>query len=128
MAAVLQVETLFVSYGAVEALKGISLELDEGDIVAVLGSNGAGKTTLLKSISRLLVPRSGWIRLRGTDINKFAPYQLIQQGIAHVPEGRKVFATLTVEENLRMGVFGVRHMAPGKEYKNCLLYTSDAAD
>jgi len=117
MAAVLQVETLCVSYGAVEALKGISLELDEGDIVAVLGSNGAGKTTLLKSISRLLVPRSGSIRLRGADINKFAPYQLIQQGIAHVPEGRKVFATLTVEENLRMGVFGVRHMAPGKEYK-----------
>jgi branched-chain amino acid transport system ATP-binding protein len=116
MAAVLQVETLCVSYGAVEALKGISLELDEGDIVAVLGANGAGKTTLLKSISRLLVPRSGTIRLRGTDINKFAPYQLIQQGIAHVPEGRKVFATLTVEENLRMGVFGVRTMAPGREY------------
>src|SRR5450756_173496 len=109
MAAVLQVETLFVSYGAVEALKGISLELDEGDIVAVLGSNGAGKTTLLKSISRLLVPRSGWIRLRGTDINKFAPYQLIQQGIAHVPEGRKVFATLTAVSYTHLRAHETRH-------------------
>lgn len=116
MGTLLAVEDLVVNYGAVEALKGISVELGEGDIVAVLGANGAGKTTLLKSISRLLVPKSGAIRLRGQNITEYLAYQLIQQGIAHVPEGRKVFSTLTVEDNLRMGAFGVRRMPAGKEY------------
>lgn len=116
MATLLSVSNLVVSYGAVEALKGISLELGEHDIIAVLGANGAGKTTLLKSVSRLLIPKGGTIKLRGEDISKFLPHQLISHGVAHVPEGRHVFATLTVEENLRLGGYGIRNTAAGKEF------------
>jgi branched-chain amino acid transport system ATP-binding protein len=116
MATLLSVSNLVVSYGAVEALKGISLELGEGDIVAVLGANGAGKTTLLKSVSRLLVPKGGTIKLKGEYISKLLPHQLISHGVAHVPEGRHVFATLTVEENLRMGGYGIRNTAAGKDF------------
>ena len=116
MATLLSVSNLVVSYGAVEALKGVSLELGEGDIVAVLGANGAGKTTLLKSVSRLLVPKGGTIKLKGEDISKFLPHQLLSHGVAHVPEGRHVFATLTVEENLRMGGYGIRNTAAGKDF------------
>jgi branched-chain amino acid transport system ATP-binding protein len=116
VATILSVENLVVSYGAVEALKGISLELGERDIIAVLGANGAGKTTLLKAVSRLLNPKGGTIRLKGEDITRFQPHQLICHGVAHVPEGRHVFATLTVEENLKMGAYGVRSMPAGKEF------------
>lgn len=108
MGTLLSVENLVVNYGAVEALKGISLEMQEGDIVAVLGANGAGKTTLLKAISRLVSIKSGTIKLKGEDLSKFPAFQLASVGVAHVPEGRKVFATLTVEENLNLGTWGVR--------------------
>ncbi|GAB4471086.1 MAG: ABC transporter ATP-binding protein [Anaerolineales bacterium] len=98
-----------VAYGAVEALKGVSLEIQAGDIVAVLGANGAGKTTLLKVISGLVPIKSGTVRLMGQDLSKYQPHQLAALGMAHVPEGRRVFATLTVEENLNIGTWGVRN-------------------
>jgi len=104
----LSVENLVVAYGAVEALKGISLEIHVGDVVAVLGANGAGKTTLLKVISGLMSPKSGTVRLMGEDLSKFPSYKLAGMGMAHIPEGRKVFATLTVDENLNLGTWGVR--------------------
>lgn len=108
MGAILSIQNLYINYGAVEALKDVSIELPEGEIVAVLGANGAGKTTLLKSISRLLPVKSGSISLRGEDLGHYLPHQLACLGIAHVPEGRKVFATLTVDENLKLGAYGVR--------------------
>lgn len=107
--ALLSVENLVVAYGAVEALKGVSLEIQEGDIVAVLGANGAGKTTLLKVISGLVPIKSGVVRLMGQDLSKYPPHQLAALGMAHIPEGRRVFATLTVEENLNIGTWGVRN-------------------
>lgn len=115
MGTLLSVENLVVNYGAVEALKGISLEMQEGDIVAVLGANGAGKTTLLKAISRLVHIKSGTIKLKGEDLSKFPAHQLASIGISHVPEGRKVFATLTVEENLSLGAWGIRNQANPEE-------------
>jgi branched-chain amino acid transport system ATP-binding protein len=115
MSTLLAVENLCVNYGAVEALKGISLELQEGGIVTVLGANGAGKTTLLKAISRLVPIKSGQIKLEGEDLSKFPAYTLANAGIAHIPEGRKVFATLTVEENINLGAYSVRNKLSPKE-------------
>ncbi|HSV32082.1 MAG TPA: ABC transporter ATP-binding protein [Atribacteraceae bacterium] len=115
METLLAVENLWVSYGVVEALRGVTIELSRGDIVAVLGANGAGKTTLLKTISGLLVSRQGHIYLRGKDIHSYLPFQLVGLGVAHVPEGRRVFATLTVEENLTLGAYGVRNLPAGRE-------------
>ena len=111
----LAIQNLNVSYGAVQALKGISLELNRGNIVAVLGSNGAGKTTLLKAISGLIPIRSGNVLLKGKNLATILPYQRIVYGISHVPEGRRVFATLTVDENLNLGGYGVRNQPMGKE-------------
>ncbi len=107
--ALLSVENLVVAYGAVEALKGVSLQIQEGDIVAVLGANGAGKTTLLKVISGLVPIKSGVVRLMGEDLSKFPPHSLAALGMAHILEVRRVFATLTVEENLNIGTWGVRN-------------------
>lgn len=115
METLLRVEDLWVSYGAVEALRGVTLELKRGDIVAVLGANGAGKTTLLKSISGLLRPRKGQILFRNRPIHAFLPFELLGQGLSHVPEGRRIFPTLTVEENLLLGLYGVRHLLEEKE-------------
>jgi len=111
----LSIQGLSVFYGAVEALKGISLELNPGDIVAVLGANGAGKTTLLKAISGLLPIKKGNIFLKGKSLDTILPFQRIGSGISHVPEGRRVFATLTVDENLNLGAYGVRGQPAGKE-------------
>lgn len=86
----------------------MSLEIQEGDVVAVLGANGAGKTTLLKAISGLIPIKSGTIKLRGEDLSKHRAFQLSELGIMHVPEGRRVFATLSVEENLNLGTWSVR--------------------
>lgn len=98
MEQLLAIQNLEVSYGAVQALKGITLELNLGDIVAVLGANGAGKTTLLKAISGLIPIRSGNVLLKGKNLDTILPYQRIAYGLSHVPEGRRVFATLTVDE------------------------------
>jgi len=120
MTALLSVENLTVAYGAVEALKGISLEIKEGDAVAVLGANGAGKTTLLKAISGLVPIKGGVIKYKGEDLSKFPAYKLADMGIMHIPEGRRVFATLTVEENLNLGSWGVRKKISPQELQKSM--------
>jgi branched-chain amino acid transport system ATP-binding protein len=117
MTTLLSVENLTVAYGAVEALKGISLEIQQGDVVTVLGANGAGKTTLLKAISGLVPIKSGVIKLKGEDLSKYPAFRLAEMGVMHVPEGRRVFATLTVEENLNLGSWSVRKKISPQELK-----------
>ena len=99
----LKVENLKVSFGKIEALKGISFEVNKGEIVALIGSNGAGKTTTLRTISGLERPQEGKIDFLGTDLLKLSQHEIVQQGIAHVPEGRRVFGDMSVYENLLLG-------------------------
>ncbi|MDQ0376253.1 ABC transporter ATP-binding protein [Amycolatopsis thermophila] len=99
----LEVSGLVAEYGPVRALHGIDLTVERGSITAVLGANGAGKTTLLRTLSGLLRPKAGSVRLNGQDITRRGPEDLVRAGIAHVPEGRGVIVELTVEENLRLG-------------------------
>jgi branched-chain amino acid transport system ATP-binding protein len=101
----LEVENLNVYYGAIHALQGISFDVEEGEIVTLIGANGAGKSTTLRTISGLLRPRQGSICFRREDITKVAAEQIVHRGISQVPEGRKIFAPLTVRENLEMGAF-----------------------
>jgi branched-chain amino acid transport system ATP-binding protein len=107
----LEIKNLSVSYGAINALHGISLQIKDGDIVTLIGANGAGKTTTLKTISGLLKTRSGEILYDGRDIANLPPHQIVKRGISHVPEGRMVFANLTVQENLAMGAYLQREKA-----------------
>jgi branched-chain amino acid transport system ATP-binding protein len=93
------------NYGPVQALRGVSLAVPEGQIVAVLGANGAGKTTTLKTISGIIEPRKGQVKFRGQDIQGQSPDKIVRAGIVHVPEGREVFPLLNVEDNLRMGAY-----------------------
>jgi branched-chain amino acid transport system ATP-binding protein len=102
---VLEVRDLHVSYGEIPALKGISLDVGPGEIVALLGSNGAGKTTTLRALSGLLTPREGQICFDRRRISGMPPHAIVRLGIAHVPEGRRVFNRLTVRENLAMGAY-----------------------
>ncbi|AMQ21606.1 ABC transporter ATP-binding protein [Geobacillus sp. JS12] len=101
----LKVEAIDVFYGNIHALKGVSLEVNKGEIVTLIGANGAGKTTLLKTISGLLRPKNGDIVYEGASIAGKAAQTIVKQGISHVPEGRRVFANMTVEENLELGAF-----------------------
>ena len=101
----LKVTDLVVSYGGIEALKGISFDVDEGQIVTLIGANGAGKSTTLRTISGLVPPKSGRIYFEGRDITDFNTQKIVETGIAMVPEGRRVFANLTVLENLRIGAY-----------------------
>ncbi len=101
----LEVRDLDVRYGHIQALKGISLEVAEGEIVTLLGANGAGKTTLMRSISGLLRPHSGQVLLHGAPIQRVGADAIVRMGISHVPEGRRVFPTLSVAENLRLGAY-----------------------
>ncbi|CAG9934299.1 ABC transporter ATP-binding protein [Candidatus Nitrotoga arctica] len=101
----LQVRDLKVAYGGIQALKGIDLDVAPGELVALIGSNGAGKTTTLKALAGLLHPSAGEIHYRGISLQRHAAHQLIQEGLVLVPEGRGVFARLTVEENLQMGAY-----------------------
>ena len=103
--AMLEVRNLEVYYGVIQALKGISFDVEQGDIVALIGANGAGKTTTLHTITGLLSAKAGTISYQGTDITRTPGYKLVQMGIAHVPEGRRVFANLTVLQNLKMGAY-----------------------
>ncbi len=103
--ALLEVENLHVYYGNIHALKGISLKVDPGEIVTLIGANGAGKSTTLKTISGLLRPRGGQITLAGEDLGATSPHEIVAKGVVHVPEGRRVFGRLTVTENLEMGAF-----------------------
>jgi branched-chain amino acid transport system ATP-binding protein len=102
---VLEVEDIHTYYGAIEALKGISIKVMEGEVVTLIGSNGAGKSTTLRSISGLNQPRTGRILFRGKEINELAAHQVAELGIAQSPEGRRVFSRMTVLENLEMGAF-----------------------
>ena len=104
----LEVKDLNVFYGAIHALKGISLTVGDGELVSLIGANGAGKTTTLHTISGLLTAASGSVMLDGTDLQKVPANTIINLGLAHVPEGRHVFARMTVEENLRMGAYTIR--------------------
>ena len=101
----LKVTDLVVSYGGIEALKGISFEVDEGQIVTLIGANGAGKSTTLRTISGLVQPKDGRIYFEGRDITDYNTQKIVETGIAMVPEGRRVFANLTVLENLRIGAY-----------------------
>jgi branched-chain amino acid transport system ATP-binding protein len=101
----LVVENLHVAYGAIKALHGIHLEVPEGSIVTLIGANGAGKSTTLRALSGLVKPTSGSIRYDGQEISKLAPDKIVASGLCHVPEGRMVFANLTVLENLKMGAY-----------------------
>ncbi|WP_194609083.1 ABC transporter ATP-binding protein [Clostridium vitabionis] len=103
--ALLEVRDLNVYYGVIQALKGISFEVDSGDIIALIGANGAGKTTTLHTISGLIPAKSGSITFDGKDITHMPGYKLVSMGMAHVPEGRRVFANLTVLQNLRLGAY-----------------------
>lgn len=103
MSALLEVEAIDVSYGGVSALRGVSLEVAAGEMVVLLGANGAGKTTTLRAISGLVTPHAGCIRYDGEDITGLPAHQLVGRGLAHLPEGRDLFPSLTVEENLRYG-------------------------
>jgi branched-chain amino acid transport system ATP-binding protein len=102
---VLQVENLNVYYGAIHALQGISFEVNEGEIVTLIGANGAGKSTTLRTISGLLRPRTGSVRFKGEDITMVPAEKIVHLGISQVPEGRKIFAPLSVKENLMMGAY-----------------------
>src|SRR6266480_4763912 len=99
----LKINNLAVSYGAIKALHAVSLEIDRGEIVTLIGSNGAGKTTLLRTISGLIEPDAGEIQFLDESIVNTRPHEIVRLGICHAPEGRQVFATLTVQENLRLG-------------------------
>ncbi|TKH01158.1 ABC transporter ATP-binding protein [Peribacillus simplex] len=101
----LKIEDINVYYGNIQALKGISLSINEGEIVTLIGANGAGKSTLLKSISGLLKPKQGKILYEGESIGGKAAQSIVKMGISHVPEGRRVFANMTVEENLQLGAY-----------------------
>ncbi|HXT40062.1 MAG TPA: ABC transporter ATP-binding protein [Candidatus Angelobacter sp.] len=101
----LEVKNLTVNYGAITALRGISLTVKQGDIVTLIGANGAGKTTTLKTISGLLRAQSGEILYQGRNITRLRAHQIVKLGVSHVPEGRMIFANLTVLENLQMGAF-----------------------
>lgn len=103
--ALLEVKDLQVYYGMIQALKGISFEVNEGEIIALIGANGAGKTTTLHAVTGLLPIKAGEVTLGGVDITKVPSHKIVSMGMAHVPEGRRVFAQLSVYENLRMGAY-----------------------
>ncbi len=103
--ALLEVNNIHAYYGNIQALRGISLTVEKGEIVSLIGANGAGKTTILRCISRLVMLREGSINLEGEDLSKFKAHELVYKGVAMVPEGRGIFAKLTVAENLEMGAF-----------------------
>lgn len=101
----LEVTNLTVNYGAIRALKGISFSVEQGEIISLIGSNGAGKTTTLHSVSNLIKKQGGSVTFNGENITALAPDQIVKRGLIHVPEGRRIFANLTVRENLEMGAF-----------------------
>ena len=101
----LKIKDLHVSYGGIKALRGVDLEVPDGKIVTLIGANGAGKSTILKTVSGLMHPRSGSIRFFGQDITHVEAYKLLRTGLAHVPEGRRIFQQMTVQENLEMGAY-----------------------
>lgn len=103
--AMLEIHDIEVFYGMIHAIKGVSFQVNEGEVIALIGANGAGKTTILHSITGLIAPKKGQIVFEGQDITSTPAHKIVSMGMAHVPEGRRVFAQLTVLENLKMGAF-----------------------
>nr|WP_294491756.1 ABC transporter ATP-binding protein [uncultured Mediterraneibacter sp.] len=103
--AMLEVKDLEVYYGMIQAIKGISFEVNEGEVIALIGANGAGKTTTLHTVTGLISPKKGSVIFEGKDITKVPAHRIVSMGMAHVPEGRRVFAELSVYENLKMGAY-----------------------
>jgi len=103
--AMLSIENLEVSYGMIRAIKGISFEVNAGEVIALIGANGAGKTTILHTITGLVPAKAGTIQFEGQELTKTAPHKIVSMGMAHVPEGRRVFSQLTVLENLYLGAY-----------------------
>ena len=103
--AMLEVKDLQVYYGMIHAIKGVSFHVNEGEIIALIGANGAGKTTILHTITGLLAPKGGEVVFEGKDITKTPAHKIVELGMAHVPEGRRVFAQLSVYQNLKMGAY-----------------------
>ena len=101
----LEVKDLKVNYGMIQAIKGVSFHVEQGEVIALIGANGAGKTTILHTITGLLPPKEGSVIFEGTDITKIPAHKIVPMGMAHVPEGRRVFANLTVLQNLKMGAY-----------------------
>ena len=103
----LEIQEVHTYYGQIHALKGVSLTVDRGEIVTLIGANGAGKSTLLKTTSGLLRPAQGFIRLDGEELTQYPPHEIVTKGVVQVPEGRRIFGRLTVTENLEMGAFAI---------------------
>lgn len=103
--AMLEIKNLHVHYGVIEAIKGIDFEVNKGEVIALIGANGAGKTTILHTISGLITPSEGSVIFEGRDITKIPGHKIVSMGMAHVPEGRRVFQELTVLQNLKMGAY-----------------------
>jgi branched-chain amino acid transport system ATP-binding protein len=103
--AMLEVKDLQVYYGMIQAIKGISFEVNQGEVIALIGANGAGKTTILHTVTGLIAPKQGSIVFEGQDISKIPAHKIVSMGMAHVPEGRRVFAQLSVYDNLKMGAY-----------------------
>ncbi|MDR1630083.1 MAG: ABC transporter ATP-binding protein [Oscillospiraceae bacterium] len=103
--AMLTIEDLSVYYGVIQAIKGVSFSVDEGEVVALIGSNGAGKTTILHTVTGLVGAKGGSIQFQGKDLTKTPAHRIVQMGMAHVPEGRRIFSSLTVYENLKLGAY-----------------------
>jgi branched-chain amino acid transport system ATP-binding protein len=102
---ILEVKDLQVHYGAIQALRGVSIEVPTGQVVALIGANGAGKTTTLRAVSKMLRPTTGALRFQGEDVTRLASHELVARGMAHAPEGRGIFLNLTVKENLELGAY-----------------------
>jgi len=115
MGKILEVNDIHVYYGSIHAVKGVSFEVNEGEIVTLIGANGAGKSTTLNTISGILHARSGSVTFEGKDLHGIAPHNIVRQGLAQVPEGRRIFLQMTVEENLEMGAYTQSNasIAPG---------------
>jgi branched-chain amino acid transport system ATP-binding protein len=116
-ATILAVRNIEVSYGTIKALHGIDLEVHKGEIVTLIGANGAGKTTTLRTISGLLKPRTGSVEFNGADITGVKPHVIVSRGISHVPEGRGIFANLTVHDNLELGGYLRKDKIRSEEYE-----------
>ncbi len=114
--ALLEINDIHTYYGAIHALRGVTMHVDEGEIVTLIGSNGAGKSTTLRSVSGLLRPRKGEITLRGKRIDGLRPHEIVELGVSQSPEGRRVFARMTVHENLEMGAYSRRTKVPTSDF------------
>lgn len=119
--AMLEVKDLHVYYGVIQALKGVSFEVSQGEVIALIGANGAGKTTTLQTLTGLLPAKQGFIVFEGRDITRTPAHKIVEMGIAHVPEGRRVFSQLSVYENLIMGAYTRKDKM--RLQKACKMYT-----